>query len=148
MSRLLSPGHDERSTGGTGSEQRAYSDRPPWEEAERAVLVEQATGVVMALGRLDAGQARRALSEVARRTGIALDRIAELLTVWAPTGELNLGLRIALEEAIRDQHQSKSQGQSRSRGKSQGQSKSQDQSKSRRPRRTPRDAGPTDDPKQ
>jgi hypothetical protein len=48
-------------------------------------VVEQATGVMMALGRLDTGQARLALSEVSRRTGLALGRIAELLTAWAST---------------------------------------------------------------
>ncbi|MFD9405261.1 ANTAR domain-containing protein [Streptomyces sp. NPDC060011] len=73
------------------------------DEARQAV-VERARGVVMVLGRLDAGQAGAVLSEVSRRTGVARVRIAELLTVWVPTGELNLGLRIALEEAIRDQH--------------------------------------------
>ncbi|MET7746004.1 hypothetical protein [Streptomyces sp. NPDC005385] len=60
--------------------------------------------MVMALGRLDGVQAATVLSEVSQRTGIALGRIGELLTAWAPTGELNLGLRIALEEGIRDQH--------------------------------------------
>lgn len=68
--------------------------------------IPQATGVVMALGRLDASRAVAVLSEVSQRTGIAVELVAELLTVWAPSGELNLGLRIALEEAIRGQHRS------------------------------------------
>ncbi|MFE2537812.1 ANTAR domain-containing protein [Streptomyces sp. NPDC059371] len=99
MSQLPTIGHGERSEGGT---EVSPCGRPRREEAEQAVI-ERATGVMMALGRLETGQARLALSEVSRRTGIALGRIAELLTAWASTGELNLGLRIALEEAIRHQ---------------------------------------------
>jgi hypothetical protein len=66
-------------------------------------VTDQAVGIVMALGRLSTDQARTALMEVSRRTNIAMRRIAELLTAWASCGELNLGIRIALEEAIRDQ---------------------------------------------
>ncbi|MFD5635660.1 ANTAR domain-containing protein [Streptomyces sp. NPDC127077] len=99
MSQLPGVGHGECSEGGI---EVSPCCRPRHKAAEQAV-VEQATGVMMALGRLDTGQARLALSEVSRRTGIALGRIAELLTAWASTGELNLGLRIALEEAIRHQ---------------------------------------------
>lgn len=58
----------------------------------------------MALGRLRAEQAGTVLTEVSRRTNVTLRRIAELLTAWVHTGELNLGIRIALEEAIRRQH--------------------------------------------
>lgn len=67
-------------------------------------VIDQATGVVMALGRLRAEQAGTVLTEVSRRTNVTLRRIAELLTAWVHTGELNLGIRIALEEAIRRQH--------------------------------------------
>ncbi|MFF2364634.1 ANTAR domain-containing protein [Streptomyces sp. NPDC058122] len=65
--------------------------------------VEQAVGIVMALGRLRADQARAVLEEVSQRAHITLRRIAELLTDWVSSGELNLGIRIALEESIRHQ---------------------------------------------
>ncbi|MFF4537054.1 ANTAR domain-containing protein [Streptomyces aureus] len=65
--------------------------------------VEQAVGIVMALGRLRADQARPVLGEVSQRARIPLCRIAELLSAWVASGELNLGIRIALEEAIRRQ---------------------------------------------
>lgn len=74
----------------------------PHEGAAQAVT-DQAVGVVMALGRLRADQARTVLAGVSRRTSITLLRIAELVTAWASSGELNLGIRIALEEAIRHQ---------------------------------------------
>ena len=103
MSRLLARGHSEQPPARPADEQKPQAGQPHSDGA-RSAVVERATGVVMALGRLEAGQAGTVLSEVSQRVGIALDRVAELLTVWAPTGELNLGLRIALEEAIRDQH--------------------------------------------
>nr|WP_280923759.1 ANTAR domain-containing protein [Streptomyces aureus] len=65
--------------------------------------VEQAVGIVMALGRLRADEARPVLGEVSQRAHIPLRRIAELLSAWVASGELNLGIRIALEEAIRRQ---------------------------------------------
>ncbi|MGW1963864.1 ANTAR domain-containing protein [Streptomyces sp. NPDC001935] len=99
MSRRPGLGHGERSA---GNSEMPHSDRPR-SEGDGQAVVERATGVMMALGRLDTDQAGLALSEVSRRTGIDLGRIAELLTAWTSTGELNLGLRIALEEAIRHQ---------------------------------------------
>ncbi|MGW6256275.1 ANTAR domain-containing protein [Streptomyces sp. NPDC055085] len=106
MSQLLTLGHGEQPPGRPDNEHTPQPGQPLRQGTVQAV-VERATGVVMALGRLDAGQAGLVLSAVSRRTGIAQDRLAELLTVWAPTGDLNLGLRIALEEAIRDQHRAR-----------------------------------------
>ncbi|MEU8794352.1 ANTAR domain-containing protein [Streptomyces sp. NPDC048643] len=108
MSELLAFGHDDPAAAapaaaGADDKQTAPSVRPQGDGVRQAA-VDRATGVVMALGRLDGRQAGAVLSEVSRRTGITLSRVAGLLTVWAPTGELNLGLRIALEEAIREQH--------------------------------------------
>ncbi|MFF2100561.1 ANTAR domain-containing protein [Streptomyces sp. NPDC058202] len=65
-------------------------------------MTEQAVGMVMALGRLSADQARSVLTRVSQRANITLGRAAGLLTAWAFSGELNLGIRIALEEAIRE----------------------------------------------
>lgn len=103
VGQLLGLGHSEEPSSRLEKELISQAALPQHGEACQAA-VERATGVVMALGRLDAVQAGLVLSDVCRRTGIALSRVADLLTVWAPTGELNLGLRIALEEAIRDQH--------------------------------------------
>ncbi|MFE2536884.1 hypothetical protein [Streptomyces sp. NPDC059371] len=102
MSQLLTHGHSEQSTPRTGNEQMPQAAQPQRDGARQAV-VEHATGVVMALGRFEPGQAGTVLSEVADRTALELGRVAELLIAWVTTGELNLGLRIALEEAIRDQ---------------------------------------------
>ncbi|WP_443062119.1 ANTAR domain-containing protein [Streptomyces sp. NBC_00386] len=113
------PGDTDRSLAATatwGAEDSAAADeaaavqkqagRPRHAWAVHAVI-DQATGVVMALGRLRADQARTVLTEVSQRTNVTLYRIAELLTAWAHTSELNLGIRIALEEAIRQQHRTR-----------------------------------------
>ncbi|MFF2364591.1 hypothetical protein ACFVU0_18075 [Streptomyces sp. NPDC058122] len=101
MSQMLTHGHGEQPTAHTEDEQTPQAAQSQRDGARQAV-VEHATGVVMALGRFDAGQAGTVLSEVSDRTGITSVRAAELLTAWVTTGELNLGLRIAMEEAIRD----------------------------------------------
>ncbi|WP_326841102.1 hypothetical protein OHB33_01175 [Streptomyces sp. NBC_01558] len=73
----------------------------PHESAD--MVMHQAVGIVMALGRLPAHQARCALTEVSQRADISPLRIAGLLTAWTSCGELNLGIRMALDEAIRSQ---------------------------------------------
>ncbi|MFF3886129.1 hypothetical protein [Streptomyces sp. NPDC001914] len=102
MSHLLTHGHGEQPTARTENEQIPQVAQPQHDGVRQAV-VEHATGVVMALGRFDAGHAGTVLSEVSDRTGLTPIRVAGLLTAWLTTGELNLGLRIALEEAIREQ---------------------------------------------
>ncbi|MGW1966615.1 hypothetical protein ACWCPD_40905 [Streptomyces sp. NPDC001935] len=102
MSQPLTHDPSVQPTARTENEQMLQAAQPQHDGA-RQVAVEHATGVVMALGRFDAGQAGTVLSEVSDRTGLTQGCAAELLIAWVATGELNLGLRIALEEAIRDQ---------------------------------------------
>ncbi|MGW0966545.1 ANTAR domain-containing protein [Streptomyces sp. NPDC002516] len=107
MSQLLTHGHGERQPPARTENEQTPQAAQPQRDGARQAVVEHATGVVMALGRFDADEAGAVLSEVSHRTGTTLDRIAELLTAWVTTGELNLGLRMAMEEAIRDhRHQS------------------------------------------
>ncbi|WP_406368530.1 ANTAR domain-containing protein [Streptomyces sp. NBC_00647] len=118
MRELLASGHDRKGdpdseqpattttprTAATAHEVGALQERPSTPQNPGANTVrDQAVGIVMALGRLPADQARTVLTEVSQRTNITLLRIAGLLTAWASCGELNLGIRIALEEAIRAQ---------------------------------------------
>jgi hypothetical protein len=118
MRELLASGHDRKGdpdseqsttttiprTAATAHEAGVLPERPGTPRNPGANTVrEQAVGIVMALGRLPADQARTVLTEVSQRTGVTLLRIAGLLTAWVSCGELNLGIRIALEEAIRAQ---------------------------------------------
>lgn len=81
---------------------QARADGPPPDDLGAPAVTEQAVGMVMALGRLSADQARSVLTRVSQRANITPGRAAGLLTAWAFSGELNLGIRIALEEAIRE----------------------------------------------
>ncbi|MET9667973.1 ANTAR domain-containing protein [Streptomyces sp. NPDC006475] len=68
----------------------------------RGAVIDQAIGIVMALGRLPADEAWNVLREVTQRTNSKPHLVAQLLTAWAGSGELHLGVRIALEEAVRE----------------------------------------------
>ncbi|MFF7206524.1 ANTAR domain-containing protein [Streptomyces sp. NPDC008141] len=63
--------------------------------------IDQAMGIVMALGRLTADQAWDVLREVSQRTNIKMRQLAHEITSWAHTGELHLSIRVALEQAVR-----------------------------------------------
>lgn len=69
--------------------------------ASPTAVIDQAMGIVMALGRLPANEAWNVLREVTQRTNSKLHLVSQLLTAWAESGELHLGVRIALEEAVR-----------------------------------------------
>ncbi|WP_327686562.1 ANTAR domain-containing protein [Streptomyces sp. NBC_00467] len=69
--------------------------------ASRGAVIDQAVGIVMALGRLPADEAWHVLREVTQRTNSKLHLVAQLLTAWAESGELHVSIRIALEEAVR-----------------------------------------------
>lgn len=111
MHELLTPGHnrkgDPSAIPGTpalpeGEVAHGPSDTPH-QDPGGDIVMHQAVGIVMALGRMPAHQARTVLAEVSQRAHISPLRIAGLLTSWTSGGELNLGIRIALEEAIRTQ---------------------------------------------
>jgi len=96
------PTRGPRHAAATRGEVVPLEDRASRQEQRHASeALEQAVGIVMALGRLRAEQARAVLPEVSQRTRIPGRRIAELLTAWVASGEPNPGIRIALEEAIR-----------------------------------------------
>ncbi|MEU1252276.1 ANTAR domain-containing protein [Streptomyces chartreusis] len=63
-------------------------------------VVDQAIGMVVALGRVapDAGWA--VLKEVSQHTNIKLRRVAELILVWGREGEMPPEIRFELEEAL------------------------------------------------
>ncbi|MGW6486213.1 ANTAR domain-containing protein [Streptomyces sp. NPDC055056] len=90
-------------TAGQNINRWSHNGRPTDGQGADAVI-EQATGIVMALGRLPADKAAAVLTEVSQRNHIEPARIAGLLIAWASCGELNLGIRIALEEAIQSEH--------------------------------------------
>jgi small nuclear ribonucleoprotein (snRNP)-like protein len=66
-------------------------------------VVDQAIGMVVALGRVDPGQGWAVLKEVSQHTNVKLRNVAELILVWGRTGALPGEIRTALEEAL-DRH--------------------------------------------
>lgn len=63
-------------------------------------VVDQAIGVVIALGRLRPDQGFGVLREVSQRTNTRLRQIAELIVDWAGGEQLPDEIRAALDEAL------------------------------------------------
>ncbi|MFD5632303.1 ANTAR domain-containing protein [Streptomyces sp. NPDC127072] len=63
-------------------------------------VVDQAIGVVLALGQLTPEQGWDVLKEVSQRTNIKLRHVAELLVDWARTGDLNSDVRTELDRQL------------------------------------------------
>jgi hypothetical protein len=64
-------------------------------------VVDQAIGSVVALGRVTPDQGWAVLREVSQHTNVKLRHVAELILLWARTGDLPEEIRAALEEALR-----------------------------------------------
>ncbi|MEV4787362.1 ANTAR domain-containing protein [Streptomyces tuirus] len=63
-------------------------------------VVDQAIGMVVALGRISPDQGWAVLKEVSQHTNIKLRNVAELILVWGRTGVMPEEIRAALEEAL------------------------------------------------
>jgi hypothetical protein len=66
-------------------------------------VVDQAIGVVVALGRMTPDEAWTVLREVSQHTNTKLRHVADLILVWGRTGEIADGIRVELERLI-DRH--------------------------------------------
>ncbi|KAA0940557.1 MULTISPECIES: ANTAR domain-containing protein [Streptomyces] len=63
-------------------------------------VVDQAIGMMVALGQVTPGQGWCVLREVSQHTNIKLRSVAELIIAWGRAGELPPDVRAALEEAL------------------------------------------------
>ncbi|MEV7081985.1 ANTAR domain-containing protein [Streptomyces sp. NPDC093516] len=63
-------------------------------------VVDQAIGMVVALGRISPDQGWHVLKEVSQHTNIKLRNVAELILVWGRTGLMPEEIRAALEDAL------------------------------------------------
>lgn len=66
-------------------------------------VVDQAIGMIVALGRMSPDQGWRVLKEVSQHTNIKLRNVAELILIWARNGEMPQQIRAELEDAL-DRH--------------------------------------------
>ncbi|MGW1893813.1 ANTAR domain-containing protein [Streptomyces sp. NPDC002004] len=65
--------------------------------------VDQAIGMIVALGRVTPDEGWTILQEVSQHTNIKLRNIAELIIIWGRNGDLPAEVRAELEDAI-DRH--------------------------------------------
>ena len=66
-------------------------------------VVDQAIGMVVALGRVTSDQGWLVLKEVSQHTNIKLRSVAEMILLWGRSGELAPEVRAELEDAL-DRH--------------------------------------------
>ncbi|MEV6808691.1 ANTAR domain-containing protein [Streptomyces sp. NPDC017248] len=63
-------------------------------------VVDQAIGMVVALGRVAPDQGWQILKEVSQHTNVKLRHVAELILVWGRRGDIPPDIRAALEDAL------------------------------------------------
>ncbi|WNM32362.1 ANTAR domain-containing protein [Streptomyces sp. Li-HN-5-11] len=66
-------------------------------------VVDQAIGMVVALGRVTPDQGWQVLKDVSQHTNIKLRNVAELVLVWGRTGDMPADIAAELEDAL-DRH--------------------------------------------
>ncbi|MFD5017151.1 ANTAR domain-containing protein [Streptomyces chartreusis] len=73
------------------------------EDLSADATVNQAIGMMLALGRVTPDKGQAVLHDVAQHTHLKPARVAELVVLWARTGEIPAEIRAELEEAL-DRH--------------------------------------------
>lgn len=63
-------------------------------------VVDQAIGMVVALGRVSPDQGWAVLKDVSQHTNIKLRRVAQLILDWGRDGEMPPEIRVELEDAL------------------------------------------------
>jgi len=63
-------------------------------------VVDQAIGMVVALGRITPDEGWEVLKEVSQHTNIKLRYVAELILIWGRSGEIPTEIRVELEDAL------------------------------------------------
>ncbi|WP_326671812.1 ANTAR domain-containing protein [Streptomyces canus] len=63
-------------------------------------VVDQAIGMVVALGRVTPDQGWEVLKDVSQHTNIKLRNVADLILIWGRSGEIPPEIRAELEDAL------------------------------------------------
>ncbi|MEW2511479.1 ANTAR domain-containing protein [Streptomyces sp. NPDC046870] len=63
-------------------------------------VIDQAIGMVVALGRVTPDQGWQVLKEVSQHTNIKLRNVAELILIWGRRGDIPARIRAELEDAL------------------------------------------------
>ncbi|WNM32853.1 ANTAR domain-containing protein [Streptomyces sp. Li-HN-5-11] len=87
--------------------ERVFALQHEAEQLKQAVashaVVDQAIGMMVALGRISPDQGWAVLKDVSQHTNIKLRNVAELILIWGRKGDIPSDIRMALEEAL-DRH--------------------------------------------
>ncbi|GGV29809.1 ANTAR domain-containing protein [Streptomyces filipinensis] len=63
-------------------------------------VVDQAIGMMVALGRVTPDEGWEVLKDVSQHTNIKLRNVAELILIWGRRGDIPPEIRVALEDAL------------------------------------------------
>ncbi|MFI2762102.1 ANTAR domain-containing protein [Streptomyces echinatus] len=63
-------------------------------------VVDQAIGMVVALGRVTPDQGWQVLKDISQHTNIKLRNVAELILIWGRRGDIPAAIRAELEDAL------------------------------------------------
>ncbi|WP_105968917.1 ANTAR domain-containing protein [Streptomyces geranii] len=99
---------DESSKGdGSRDDDQIFALRAEVDQLKQAVtshaVVDQAIGMMVALGRVTPDQGWEVLKEVSQHTNVKLRAVAEMILIWGRDGDMPSGIRAALEDAL-DRH--------------------------------------------
>ncbi|MFJ8803433.1 ANTAR domain-containing protein [Streptomyces sp. NPDC102487] len=96
--------HRERTPQGQQAQEHAKELRDENTQLKESLharaVIDQATGIVVALGRLTPEQGEQIVHELAQHTGIKVRNVAQLLIDWARTGQLTTELRTELDRQL------------------------------------------------
>jgi hypothetical protein len=88
----------------TGESDRIFELQEEIHQLKEAVashaVVDQAIGMVVALGRVTPDQGWEVLKDVSQHTNIKLRNVAELILLWGRAGQMPPEIRAELEEAL------------------------------------------------
>ncbi|MFD8308688.1 ANTAR domain-containing protein [Streptomyces sp. NPDC059690] len=87
-----------------GGSERIFELQEEVQQLKEAVashaVVDQAIGMVVALGRVGPDEGWQVLKEVSQHTNIKLRNVAELILLWGRSGVMPAEIRVELEDAL------------------------------------------------
>ncbi|WP_405534144.1 ANTAR domain-containing protein [Streptomyces sp. NBC_00075] len=90
--------------GGPSEDDQVVALRAEVDQLKEAVtshaVVDQAIGMMVALGRVTPDQGWEVLKEVSQHTNIKLRNLAEMILIWGRNGEMPSDIRAELEDAL------------------------------------------------
>ncbi|WP_155054377.1 ANTAR domain-containing protein [Streptomyces blattellae] len=87
-----------------GGSERIFELQEEVDQLKEAVVshavVDQAIGMIVALGRVTPDEGWKVLKDVSQHTNIKLRNVAELILIWGRSGGIPPEIRVELEEAM------------------------------------------------